>query len=197
MSIETCEQLREWFVQERACGLSIDSNQAGLAQRISERLYSERPTAPDHELVQEANERAAEILPTAREAARGISLLRSGPAYCYLAFFGLKGRCRYVKVGMSAHPEGRVYGLTTGNPFDLLAIYACRFDSRAMAYGAEQTLLRAMDSIRCRGEWVEIEECSADDLGAVADGMAGVLRPDADVRPRFDPVWILGRRIAA
>jgi len=197
MSIETCERLREWFVQERASGLSIDSNQAGLAQRISERLYSERPTAPEHELVQEANERAAEVLPTAREAARGISMLRTGPTYCYLAFFGTKGRCRYVKVGMSSHPEGRVYSLTTGNPFDLLAIYGCRFVSRGEAFSAEQSLLRALESIHCRGEWVEIDECGADDIGAAAEGIAGALKMADGNRPRFEPLWILGRRIAA
>ena len=136
-----------------------------------------------------AEREARRSMPTLRNAADGVTELRLGPAYCYLAFFGHGNRCRYVKVGLSSHPERRMQHMSTDNPLDLLAIYACRQGTRAMAYGVEQAMLRATRSIHCRGEWLMIDECDASHIAAVAASLAGgVASPDGE-RLRFEPVW--------
>lgn len=190
-------QLRCGSVGSAALGLGVDSNQAALADRLADRYIEGCPDQDLHDLVNAACERAAKLLPTRRQAAIDIADIRKGPVWCYLAFFGIGGRCKYVKVGMSSHPEMRIYGMTTGNPLDLTAIYACRFASRRQAYAAEQTLIHTLASIGRRGEWVEIDECAFADIPSVAQGMGSLIRTPNGERAVFEPILYKPVTVAA
>jgi len=171
----------------------LDSNQTLAADRYID--VALQGSAVDG-AIEIANSVALDSCPTIKQAAQGIAELRKGITYCYLAFFGLNGRCKYVKVGMSTHPERRVYKLTTGCPLDLIAIYACPETSKKAAYRLEQSLLRNMNGISRRGEWLEIDECAAKDIADVAHGLAGASCMEDGSRPEFGPVWTKWRGIA-
>lgn len=171
-----------------APGRWVNSNQRAALERRLDSLDE----APDGEVEDEVFEAAcadiAATVPTTRDVASAIAQMRAGPVYVYLAFFGLSGICKYVKIGMSNHPESRVYGFTTGNPFDFQAIYACKFPTRRAAYAAEQSLLRRMANNSRRGEWLELEEFPIELAQNAADHIGG-----QDYT--FAPCWIKGRKL--
>lgn len=152
----------------------IDSNRLTFAERMIDNLAMSNPEAGDDWVIATAMEAANANLPTALEAARHIAEMRNGPTYCYLAFYGRDGVGQYLKVGMTSHPEKRLYGIATGNPLDCLWVYVAQFDTRKQAYSAEQTILRDIAEHKRRGEWIEITT-DAEAARAFARQLAAVI----------------------
>jgi hypothetical protein len=149
---------------------NLDTNQQVVFERILPGLYDQNPYADEVNLNQHAGEVARATVPSVAEATRGIIEMRNGPTYCYLAFYGRSGESQYLKIGMTSHPESRLYGMATGNPLDCIAAYVAKFPTRSATYAAEQSLLRLLVSHKRRGEWIEVTA----DYDAAA-GMAGSL----------------------
>ena len=146
-----------WWARLNERELSeLDDNQRLYAERMIRKLTLLDPDADLEDITNQAICEAIARVPTARKAAKAIAQMRNGEAYCYLAFCGLDGVARFMKVGMSAHPEQRISQLSTGNPMDFIGVYASRHRSRADAYAVEQGLLRSLSALRCRGEWIDI-----------------------------------------
>lgn len=164
--METPQALNPDEMRELGANFQIDSNQQGMAERLMERIADGSPFEDMAWIAQEAVRQAESNLPTAREAAQQIAQLRDGPAYCYLAFHGLDGIAQFVKVGMTRHPERRMYEMATGNPLDCLWVYVCRAPTTALAYAMEQSLLRRMSEHKRRGEWITLG--SIDTVAAAA-----------------------------
>jgi hypothetical protein len=171
-------------------GYGADANQSLYADRLAERILDDRQDLSPDEAADIAIVKARACIPTAHDAAQAIAAGRNGPAYCYLAFFGTANRCQYVKVGLSSHPERRMQSILTGNPLDLLALYACRQPTRALALAVEKSMLYATQSINCRGEWLRIDECDRANIPAAVDALAGGGAGPDGARLRFEPVWI-------
>jgi hypothetical protein len=154
----------------------LDSNRVPLAERLVDQLSMTDPNADASEILAAAISIAERNVPTAKEASQRIVGLRNGPTYCYLAFYGRDGAGQYLKIGMTSHPEQRLYELATGNPLDCLWVYAACFDTRRQAYAAEQSLLRELVEHKRRGEWIEVttdagsSAAFARQLGAVVNG---------------------------
>lgn len=151
----------------------LDSNQRARAERAVDRLSFTNPEDDAGQLVEAAIAEGLRM-PTAREAANGIAELRNGPAYCYLAFHGIDGVAQFVKVGMTRHPEQRMYNMATGNPLDCLWVYVCQLQTASAAYGVEQKLLRHMASHKRRGEWLSIGAADEAMAASIAQGLADV-----------------------
>lgn len=158
---EACANSPRWITD-------LDSNQRRTAERILDRLTISTANPRMDELVQEAIEAAQEIAPTAKSAAEEIASLRNGPAYCYLAFFGVAGVASYLKIGMSRHPEKRLYDMGVGNPLDCLWVFAAQLPTSKCAYAVEHALHRHMEGRHQRGEWFSIGETGVGDAAALA-----------------------------
>lgn len=157
----------------------LDSNQRGLAERLIDRLYMHYPEGDTDRIVEAAVRGAVCNIKTAKVAAKEIAALHNGPAYCYLAFYGLDGVASFVKVGMTRHPEKRLYGMATGNPLDCLWVFVSRLPVATAAYHVEKALHRHLEPNKRRGEWFEVGETDR----AAADGLARqlhVIALDAD-----------------
>lgn len=155
----------------------VDGNQQAAFDRIVERLFVEFPAANEELLMQAALREAMESVPTVEEAAKAIAAMRAWPGFCYLAFHGSRGRAQFLKVGISRHPEKRLYGMATNNPLDCLWAFTVKLPSAKRAYAVEQEILRHLASHHRKGEWFEIE-ADRDDalslarvLSAVAQGV--------------------------
>lgn len=146
----------------------LDPNQRKHAERVLDELLFTEHGAPTDELVDRAISAAMECVPTAQDAAERILSMRFGPAYCYLAFFGLDDTASYMKIGMSRHPEQRLYGMGTDNPLDCLWVFVSRLSCTRAAFHAEQFLHRHLAGHRRKGEWFAIG--NTDRTGA--DGLA-------------------------
>ena len=136
---------------------SLDGNQAIRAERIVRHLLTLDPSSDLEEATSYAVKQARDSVPTTKQAAMAVAEMRNGPTYCYLAFYGLDGCASFLKIGISNHPERRMYGIATGNPFDCLWVFAARFASRKIAYAVEQSLIRHFHSKKRRGEWFQID----------------------------------------
>jgi hypothetical protein len=169
-------------------GYGIDDNQAECAFRIARERLLDDPDVEAEDAFEEAKTHARTLVPTAHEAALEISALRNGPTFCYLAFFGLEGRAQFVKVGRSTHPERRIYSFTTGNPLDLLAIYARKFISRQEAHAAEQSILKAAKETSRRGEWLVIEDGA--EPAIVAERIGSAINCHNGGRDVFEPIML-------
>jgi hypothetical protein len=153
----------------------IDTNQRRTFDRLLARILQENPDLQITEAALLAGEEVQSLVPTAREAAQRIAEMRSGPTYCYLAFHGLGDRAAFLKVGMSAHPEQRLYGAATDNPLDRLWTFLARFPVRAKAYGAEQALLRHLRGHKRKGEWLDVENTDATGASRMAAQLSEVI----------------------
>jgi hypothetical protein len=136
----------------------LDSNQRGFAERLIDRLYLHYPEGDSDRLVEAAVKGARANLAPARVAAKRIAEMHNGPAYCYLAFYGRDGIASFVKVGMTRHPEKRLYGMATANPLDCLWVYVSKLPVAKAAYHVEHALHRHLDASKRRGEWFEVGE---------------------------------------
>lgn len=158
----------------------LDSNQQAAYDRLVGRILVRSIDSDVSGELQAAADLAIESTPTIREAVEGVLNLRFGPAYCYLAFYGTAGSAAYLKVGMSRHPEERLYSMSTGNPLDCLWVYVCELPSTRAAYHVEQQILRHMASHKRRGEWIS--------LGAIDSGAAASLaRSMAELAKSAEP----------
>ena len=160
----------------------LDPNQRKHAERILDNLTFTESYPQMDELVGQAIESALECVPTAREAAEQIASLRFGPSYCYLAFFGLDETANYMKVGMSRHPEQRLYSMGTDNPLDCLWVFVSRLPCTRAAFHVEQTLHRHLSEHRRKGEWFAIgntELAGAEGLARQLFGVAQAAEPEA------------------
>lgn len=162
--------------QELSIDFLIDSNQQATAERVMDRLTINNPFADEAWIAQEAVRQARDNLPTRKEAAEQIAQLRDGPAYCYLAFHGLDDIAQFVKVGMTRHPEQRLYGMATGNPLDCLWVFVCRAPTTRAAYHIEQTLLRHLSEHKRRGEWITLGSINAEAAAALARSMGDLAK---------------------
>ena len=152
------------FVPRREVGISADSNQRATKERIIQQRMEANPALDVWEA--EESVRDDELPPTARDAARGILALRLGPTFCYLAFHGAGGAAQYLKVGVSRHPEQRLYGMATGNPLDCLWAFVCRVEHGRVARRIEARILAHLADHKRRGEWLETGQ--TDKAGAEA-----------------------------
>lgn len=134
----------------------LDANQRKHAERILDNLTFSEPYPQMDELVERAIASALENVPTARDAAEQIASMRFGPSYCYLAFFGLDETANYMKIGMSKHPEQRLYSMGTDNPLDCIWVFTSRLPCTRAAFHVEQVLHRHMADHRRKGEWFAI-----------------------------------------
>jgi hypothetical protein len=146
----------------------LDANQRKAAEMFLDRLMFTEPHETMDELVHRAIASASEYAPTAREAADRIAEMRSGPAYCYLAFYGLDDTANYMKVGMTRHPESRLYGMATGNPLDCLWVFVSRLPVARMAFHVEQHLHHHLAEHRRRGEWFSVGNTTRESADALA-----------------------------
>lgn len=157
----------------------LDDNQRLHAERIAQRLMFLDPDADATEIVTYAVKEALQNIPTTREAVKAIAAMRKGNVYCYLAFHGLNGVAEFLKIGMTNHPERRIYGMATGNPLDCLWVFAGALPSRRAAYHVEQTLLRHMSEYRRRGEWIAVDNIGAE-LAASMARQLGMMAKEAE-----------------
>jgi hypothetical protein len=156
---------------------SLDENQQLYAERLIGELAMQNPDGSIEKIERYAIKQALECMPTLREAANAVAAMRSGPCHCYLAFYGFGTSAQFLKIGITKHPEQRLYGIATGNPLDCLWVYTAKFSSRASAYRAEQMILKSQAFRKRRGEWISLESCDeaasrelADHLGIVSEG---------------------------
>lgn len=169
---------------------TLDANQRLAFESIVQNLYlSAGVDSVDDELDQEAARIAAECVATAEEAARKVAQLRTGPAYCYLAFYGLDEVASFAKVGMTRHPEQRLYGMATANPLDCLWVFVSKCEDARAAYHVEQSLLRRMAARKRRGEWLTIEATDRDGAEGLARQLTVLAR---DVEPGAAEFVLLG-----
>ena len=179
------------YWQERAADrdlFELDDNQRLYAERIARRLMLLDPDADATEVVTYAVRQASANVPTTQQAVKAIAAMRRGPAYCYLAFHGMDGIAQFLKIGMTNHPERRIYGMATGNPLDCLWVFAGVLPSRRAAYHVEQTLLRHMSEHRRRGEWIVVRDVGAE-LAASMARQLGMVAKDAE--PAFSEFALL------
>jgi hypothetical protein len=155
----------------------LDSNRVPMAERLVDQFAMTYPMADAIDIVTAAIDVAERNLATAKEAAQRIVELRSGPTYCYLAFYGRNGAGQYMKVGMTSHPEQRLDSIATGNPLDCLWVYTAEFDTRGKAYGAEQAALRSLADHKRRGEWIEVTT-DAEAAKAIARQLGDLVKGD-------------------
>jgi hypothetical protein len=153
----------------------IDSNHQRTFDRLLARTLEENPDLQITEGALLAAEEVQSLLPTAREAAQRIAEMRNGPTYCYLAFHGLGETAGYLKVGMSSHPEQRLYGASTDNPLDRLWTFLARFPVRTRAYAAEQKLLRHLKVHKRKGEWLDVGATDQQSASALARQLSEVI----------------------
>lgn len=153
----------------------VDSNQQRTFDRVLARTLEESPDVQITEAAEIALEITQRLVPTAREAAARIAEMRAGPAYCYLAFYGLAESARYLKVGMSSHPEQRFCSAATDNPLDRLWTFIARFPVRTSAFGAERRLLSRLKAHKRRGEWLDVGETGYADARALARQISEVI----------------------
>lgn len=142
-------------MREQGC-YDVDTNQQATFDRAVERMLDSDMTLQ----IDDANKIALSMvrsnIPTASQAANAIAAMRNGPTFCYLAFYGLDGIASYMKVGVSRHPERRMYDMGTGNPLDCLWVFCVRCASSKQAFATEKKLLRHLADHKRRGEWVEV-----------------------------------------
>jgi len=170
----------------------LDSNRLPYAERLLDHmaLYPSLDDDDNEAVFVAAAIRAAEAnLATAREAAEHISELRAGPAYCYLAFHGLDDVAQFVKVGMTRHPERRLYEMATGNPLDCLWVFTCRVPCVRMAYRIEQSLLRHLEAHKRRGEWITLGSIDAEAAASLAMSMGDLAK---SIEPEAEGFTLLG-----
>lgn len=161
----------------------VDSNQQHTFDNIVQRLFDTNPNGDPTDMIRYAAEQARKELETAEVAARKIADIRKGPAYCYMAFHGLGATAQFAKVGMTRHPEQRMYDMATGNPLDCLWVFVCRASSVRAAYRIEQGLLRHLEPQKRRGEWITLGSLDADGAAALArsmSGLASTLDPESE-----------------
>ena len=152
----------------------LDANQQGAFERALQGLAA---YPADPELIAEAAAEAVRAtIPTARDAARAIAAMRSDPTYCYLAFHGVGGVASFLKVGISRHPERRLYGMATDNPLDCLWAFVTKLPSGPRAYHVEQTLLRHMAAHKKHGEWLTVGRTDEHAAFALARQLSEVAR---------------------
>lgn len=181
---------RAEIMERWGCALAVDANQAPTYERLLEQSAVRYPNAEIENLAAYAAGVARETVPTAKDAAMAIAEMRL-PGYCYLSFCGVEGVAQYMKIGMSTHPEQRLYNMATGSPLDCLWVYTVRLPTRRAAYRAEQTLLKHMAEHKRRGEWVEVGQVRADGAADLARHLSGVLR---DAFPNGGEFELLGFR---
>lgn len=160
----------------------LDDNQRLRAERIVRRLLAQDPGAELDDVTNYAIKQARETVPTIKQAAMAVAELRNGPTYCYLAFYGLRGVASFLKVGISNHPERRMYGIATGNPLDCLWVFAARFVSRSVARSVEQALIRHFSARKRRGEWLHLDGVSEEAATGMARQM-GILAGEVSKSP--------------
>lgn len=188
---ERMERAAEWLELT-----TVDANQAATFESLLQRAAINAPNVELETLAVSAAEAAREMVPTARDAALAIAEMRR-PAYCYLAFCGVGGRAQYVKIGMSIHPEKRLYGMATGSPLDCLWVYTADMPGRKAAYRAEQFLLRRMADHRRRGEWIEVGDLDAKGAASLARHLSQVLEQMDTASSRFALLGFTDGRRAA
>lgn len=155
----------------------LDANQQPAFDRALERLSIAKPFTDEADLRAEAAEIARRELEPAEAVARRIAEMRTSGAYCYLAFHGIGSLASFVKVGMTRHPEQRLYGLATGNPLDCLWVYVCKAQDSRAAYHIEQRLLRELEPHKRRGEWVSLGQgATAAEAREFAKTMTGIAK---------------------
>lgn len=152
---EMSAEMADYAIKPRRID-DLDHNQRKHAERVLDDLVFTEPHPLMDELVDQAVQSAIDNVPTAREAAEQIASIRFGPAYCYLAFFGLEGTASYMKIGMSKHPEQRLYSMGTDNPLDCLWVFVSRLPCTRAAFHVEQFLHRHLNEHRRKGEWFAI-----------------------------------------
>src|SRR5690348_12772036 len=141
---------------ERLTIEGLDGNQRLYAERLIETLIFQNPDGDHDKIRQYAIRQALETMPTTQEAAQQVAAMRIGPCYCYLGFYGLRGVASYMKVGMTGHPEQRLYNIATGNPLDCLWVFTTKIPSRSVARQAELAMLRSYAGHKRRGEWIDV-----------------------------------------
>lgn len=175
----------------------LDDNQRLYAERIAQRLMFLEPDADTTEIVNYVVAQAAHNVPTTQQAVDAIAAMRKGPAYCYLAFHGLDKVARFLKIGMTNHPERRMYEMATGNPLDCLWVFAGKLPSRRAAFHVEQTLLRHMSEHRRRGEWIVVDSLNVALAESLARQLGMVARDAEDAFPGFSLLRYTDGRVAA
>lgn len=176
----------------------MDANQQRSYERVLTKLQAEMGTGDDFDLEWEAAEITKGLVPTARQAARAIADIRAAPAYCYLAFHGTDGEAQYLKVGMTTHPEQRLYSMATGNPLDCMWAYTCQLQSRREAYFVEQTILRHLSAHVRRGEWIGVGRLTKHESECMARSLSEVAKDAVPTCPDFSSFsYRDGRKVAA
>lgn len=175
----------------------LDDNQRLYAERTVRRLLALEPEADVTEIVNYAVNQAALDIPTTQQAVRAITAMRKGPAYCYLAFHGMDGVAQFMKIGMTNHPERRIYGMATGNPLDCLWVFAGVLPSRRAAYHVEQTLIRYMSEYRRRGEWIVVHNIDAELAMSMARQLGMVAKETESAFAEFKLLRYTDGRVAA
>lgn len=160
---------------ERLTIEALDGNQRLYAERMIETLIFQNPEGDHDKIRLYAIRQALEIVPTTREAAEQVAAMRVGPCYCYLGFYGLHGVASFLKIGMTGHPERRLYSFSTGNPLDCLWVFTTKIPSRTVARQAELAMLRSYADHKRRGEWVDVGRCEREGAEAIARELAVVV----------------------
>lgn len=187
------EEAELWFASP-----SLDANQQPAFERALERLLTANPNTDDYELKVQAAEIARAELASADVVARRIAAMRQGPSYCYLAFHGVGESALFVKVGMSRHPERRLYEMATGNPLDCLWAFVSKaVDSRA-AYQVEQAILRELSGHKRRGEWISLGAGMGQaEAAKLANSMTGIAKAVESDAGDFEVFTYRDGRVAA
>ena len=159
------------------CGAKVDSNQQATFDREVQRLLDNNQDMDMPEALDIALSVVRGNIPTLSEAAGAIAAMRKGTTYCYLAFYGLNEIASYMKVGVSRHPERRIYDIATGNPLDCLWVYFLACPSSEKAFSIEKKLLNHLKENKRRGEWLNVgatNRPSAESLARQLGGVANV-----------------------
>lgn len=158
-------------------GIAADTNQRKTKERIIAQRMEADPTLDAWEVDESVPD---ELLPpTAKQAARDIAAMRTGPTFVYLAFHGIQS-AQYLKVGISRHPEKRLYGMATGNPLPCLWAFVAEIGDNRKAYAVEQRILRHLAEHKQRGEWLEVGSTDQDGAEALARQLTQFVR---DISP--------------
>lgn len=152
----------------------MDSNLRAMFDRVLQLLLDNNQDLELSEAKVIAGDMAAANLRTAKEVANAIASMRNGPTYCYLAFYGLGDTASFMKVGVSRHPERRMYGMATGNPLDCLWVYCLRAPASHIAFATEKNLLRHLKENKRRGEWLDVGKTDKEGANGLARQLSEV-----------------------
>ena len=83
------------------------------------------------------------------------------PSFVYLAFFGVDGQARYLKIGIADNVRVRMSSYRTHCPLPCVRLLTLRLPNRGDAYALEIALLASMGDLRLHGEWVAVDGAQA------------------------------------